>query len=139
LAIAGNNIYLAYARPYLLISDVTTPSDPVELGRFNSYDRSFDIRIVGNYAYMGGWFEEGIKIFDINDPSNPVIENEFFVEDYGRDLEVYCSHLNAWKTISHWFGLISPIFLQRGNSQWITLFTCLPYILYISNQSLFHW
>ena len=44
LAIAGNNIYLAYTRPYLLIFDVTTPSDSVELGRFYSYDHSFAIR-----------------------------------------------------------------------------------------------
>jgi hypothetical protein len=54
----------------LLIFDVSNPLNPQLIGKLLLSNRSWDIHVLGNYAYMAAdW--SGLRIIDISNPTNP--------------------------------------------------------------------
>ena len=102
--VIGNYAYVAADSAGLRIIDISTPSQPVEVGHFTADDAAaFDIFVSGDYAYVGD-YNIGLQIFDISDPTGPefvdsydtpgacrdvfVQGNQIFVADYQGGLQV---------------------------------------------------
>jgi len=60
--------------PYLIVIDVSDPSNPTEIGNIHLSANSLDIR--GNFAYVGG-LAQNFSIIDISDPENMAIVGEY--------------------------------------------------------------
>ena len=54
----------------LMISDISDPSNPVEVGKIVLPSLVKDVAVSGSYAYVAAYYE-GLYIIDISDPSNP--------------------------------------------------------------------
>jgi len=65
-----NKLYIANARAGLLIWDVTTPSNPYELGIYWTGGELTGVYVQGQYAYLAAG-ELGLIILDISSPTNP--------------------------------------------------------------------
>jgi hypothetical protein len=75
--------YVAYADSGLLIIDVSDPSNPVEVGSYDTQGYAVSIDISGTYAYIADHVS-GFHIVDISDPENP-----FRVGPGGRNVLEY--------------------------------------------------
>ena len=68
--VAGNYTYVTDGST-LHIIDVSSPSEPVEVGIYQPPGGVFRIEVVGSYAYITG-YGSGFRIIDVSDPANPV-------------------------------------------------------------------
>ena len=55
------------------IVDVSDPSHPVDIGFFDAGSSVFDVRVSGDYAFVGT-ATKGLQVFNISNPSSPVLE-----------------------------------------------------------------
>ncbi|MBN1888119.1 MAG: IPT/TIG domain-containing protein [Thermoflexales bacterium] len=71
LATSGHYAYVSEGMSFVVF-DISTPSNPVELGRTMLPDMAWEIKIVGDYAYVAAW-SKGLQVVDISDPAAPSV------------------------------------------------------------------
>jgi hypothetical protein len=103
VAVAGNYAYVADGESGLRVIDVSDPTDPSEVGFYDTHGSAGDVAVVGDYAYVAdGSF--GLWVFDISDPTSPTevgfyntpgsasdvaVSGDYaYVADYGGGLRV---------------------------------------------------
>lgn len=91
LAVAGNFAYVAANFRGLRIINVANLAVPVEVGSYEAPLRLvYDVVVVSNYAYVGGYGDNGycLLVIDIADPSAPVVVGSVDMEDFSTDIAV---------------------------------------------------
>lgn len=68
VAVSGTVAYVGYSHRLLTV-DVTTPTQPVELGGIAT--RAYDTVLVGGEAYVAAG-SDGLRLLDISDPTTPI-------------------------------------------------------------------
>jgi hypothetical protein len=75
ITVTGVHAYIADLSGGLLIVDISDPSQPVEIGRYDGLFYTFRVIVEGNYAYVLGRNElsrsNGLFILDISNPGGP--------------------------------------------------------------------
>ncbi len=72
IAVQGNYAYIITTDGALWIFDVTTASNPIQIGYVSSTTgNGYKVRLANNYAYLAEG-NAGIKVIDITNPANPV-------------------------------------------------------------------
>jgi len=74
--VVDNTAYVAAGSGGLHIVDVTTPSDSVELGRFDTAGWAERIVVNEDTVYLAEW-KEGLEIIDVSSPSSPTKLGQF--------------------------------------------------------------
>jgi len=73
---AGNNaVYIREsmtANNPVMVMDITDPTNPTLLGQYNSPVMTNDLEVRGENAFVSCWWD-GVRIVNIQDPSNPVL------------------------------------------------------------------
>jgi hypothetical protein len=85
IAVAEGYAYIAARGDGLRIIDVSTPSNPVEVGFVETQYSMYKVEVEGDYAYVAAK-EDGLRVFNVSDPSNPVEVGVMIVNT--RDLEL---------------------------------------------------
>jgi PGF-pre-PGF domain-containing protein len=100
--VSGNYAYLADGKNGLLIFDISNLSSPILLGNYNNTSGAFDISdnymfvparynglfdISGNFMYVAAGYN-GLLIFDISNPSSPVLKGSYDIEGYASGVSV---------------------------------------------------
>ena len=70
VALQGNYAYVA-AQGALIIFDISNPSNPVQVGFYDTPGSAEGVAVSGSYAYVADW-DQGLRVIDISDPENPV-------------------------------------------------------------------
>ncbi|USO00062.1 MAG: hypothetical protein H6810_05210 [Phycisphaeraceae bacterium] len=97
----GTRLYLADGggafQSGLLVYDISVPTAPALLGRFNTSDYAIDVKVVGDLAYVSD-YEDGMDIIDVSDPANMSLVGSI-------DFTYYCYGLgvsNGVAYIANW-------------------------------------
>ncbi|MDP8240282.1 MAG: T9SS type A sorting domain-containing protein [Candidatus Hatepunaea meridiana] len=69
LVLEGDYAYIATRLTGLQIVDISDPEEPVVVGSYSDRSRYWDVKVIGDYAYVGAY--EVVKIFDISNKTNP--------------------------------------------------------------------
>jgi hypothetical protein len=65
----------------LSVIDISDPTNPIEVGYINDtekggtahlLDGAYGIYVSGKYAYVTAWYDDGLSIIDVSDPTNPI-------------------------------------------------------------------
>ena len=64
-------LYIADAHAGLRVIDISNPSNPVEVGYYDTPGYAWDVAVSGSYAYIADGIS-GLRVIDISNPSNPV-------------------------------------------------------------------
>src|SRR5208283_452873 len=70
IVLNGNYAYIADGDTGLRVIDITNPGTPTQVGFATCYP--LDIVLQGNYAYIAAF--QGLLIYDISDPTNPLLK-----------------------------------------------------------------
>lgn len=73
--IVGNYAYIGQG-PDFLILDISNSSSPVLVSKITTEDNISEVKVSGNYAYLADG-KNGLLIFDISDPSSPVLKGNY--------------------------------------------------------------
>jgi len=72
VALSGNLAYVSGVYGLLYILDVSDPTAPYEVGRFDTTDMSRSVAVSGCFAYLTAYGSlDGLWIIDISDPQEP--------------------------------------------------------------------
>ncbi|HEU4363873.1 MAG TPA: FlgD immunoglobulin-like domain containing protein [Candidatus Krumholzibacteria bacterium] len=83
--------------PDIVIYDITDPSLPVRAGDINDpTSRVHQLYVAGDLMFTG-YYTAGFKVFDISDPANPVLADEYDTSPYQTETgpDVYGGAYNA--------------------------------------------
>jgi hypothetical protein len=80
-AISGDYAYVSEGLSFVIF-DISTPSNPVEVGRTMLPDMAWEIKIVGDYAYVAAW-SKGLQVVGIADPTAPEVVGSWVPESTG--------------------------------------------------------
>jgi len=83
----GNYAYLACAENGLGIIDLSNPSEPFDIGAYETRGPARDVFVAGHYAYVAER-NSGIEIFDISEPADPIQAGSFDTPGYARRVYV---------------------------------------------------
>lgn len=72
---------------FLLIVDVSIPTDLKKLGSIDTPGDPKNVTIDGNTAYVATW-EDGVQVVDISDPSEPLIIGSYNIGGYTSYVDV---------------------------------------------------
>ena len=61
--------YIAYGTSGLRIIDISTPSNPQEIGYFDTPGNAFGVFLAGNFSFVAD--NRALRVIDISNPSNP--------------------------------------------------------------------
>ncbi len=84
LKVTGNIMYALDEGVGLIVYDITTITDPVELSRYEITGQDVEgreLEIVGNYAYLAV-NNQGLMVLDVSDPNTPTLETT--ITDFGH-------------------------------------------------------
>jgi pimeloyl-ACP methyl ester carboxylesterase len=70
VVVRGNYAYVAGHEAGLRIVDVSMPSNPQEVGYYDTPGNAYDVALAGNYAYVAD-DNTGLRIINISNPSDP--------------------------------------------------------------------
>ncbi len=87
VAINENYAYVADGYYGLRIMNITIPTSPSTIGRYNTAGRAYDIDIMDDYAYIAD-YNNGICIVNISDPTNPKLVSNYDIGECIRDITV---------------------------------------------------
>jgi hypothetical protein len=87
LEVIDNYAYIAGGHSGLRNINISDPSDPREVGFYETYSASYDFRRSGNYGFVAE-LDDGILIFDLTDISNPVLISQYDTPGYAHNLEI---------------------------------------------------
>ena len=99
MKVVGDYLYVAnYAFPSvsaLLIYDISNPTNPVQIGSFNTGAESpRHVEVNGKWAYLGVGTLSGILvIIDISDPTNPQYVSQLEFPVYFSDMTLAAGHI----------------------------------------------
>ena len=84
--VAGPFAYLASGKPGLLVVDISNPSQPKEVGRFDTPRTARSVRLDGPVAYVGdlNW----LRAIDISTPSAPTEIASYKIPSYADHISV---------------------------------------------------
>ncbi|MGP1383491.1 MAG: cadherin-like domain-containing protein [Thainema sp.] len=69
ISIVGDYVYIATRYDGLQIIDISNPGDPIFVSSYDDYGNISSVsavEVVGDYAYIGGGFNDGLQIVEIN-------------------------------------------------------------------------
>lgn len=94
IVVAGQYAYVADSDGGLRIIDISNPTNPFEIGFFDTPYDAVDLDVSGNYVYLA---EEnyGIYVLDVSDPANP-LEVSFYDMHLSSVFEVKVSGSYAY-------------------------------------------
>jgi hypothetical protein len=79
VVVAGNYAYVAdgFANG-LRVIDISTPTNPTEVGFLETAGFALGVDVAGNYAYLAdGGVENSVQVIDVSEPSNPTQVSTF--------------------------------------------------------------
>jgi len=68
VAVVGGYAYVADGRG-LRVVDISDPTNPAEVGFYDTPGYAYDVAVAGGYAYVADG--RGLRVVDVSDPSNP--------------------------------------------------------------------
>lgn len=74
--------------------DLSDPGNPVVVGTCPLPDWAWQIRVHGNFAYVGNGYS-GLRVVDISDPTQPVVRGALDIYEWVYDLETDGTHVYA--------------------------------------------
>jgi hypothetical protein len=87
----GDYFYIVYhpwtGTAFLTIVDVSDPYNPVKVTDFSVGTGTWDVEVVGNYAYVA---KGNITILDVSNPSSPFVVSTVSTPSECRGTAVYC-------------------------------------------------
>ena len=90
--IAGGGVQIVGSYAYavdaegLKVLDVSTPSNPSQIGSLATSYAPAAVFVLGNYAYVADSY--GLEIIDVSTPSLPVKVGQYYTSGYGNDVHV---------------------------------------------------
>ncbi|KPL06687.1 hypothetical protein AMJ86_07515 [bacterium SM23_57] len=66
----GDYAYIATGYTGLRILDMSNPSNPIELGYYNTPESATSVCLQGSYAYVADWWGD-LRVIDVSNPSHP--------------------------------------------------------------------
>ncbi len=84
--------------PDIVVYDISDPSIPTRIGSINdTSSRVHQLYVVGDLMFVG-YYTAGFKVFDISNPGNPVLADEFDTSPYQTETspDVYSGAYNAY-------------------------------------------
>jgi len=98
MEVSGNRVYLADERACLQVIDVSNPAQPLRVGVGGYYTRGIasGVAFSGAYAYVADrdntffifFAGEGLVVFDVSDPTNPVRVSSYDTEGSAQAVAV---------------------------------------------------
>ena len=85
-AIGSNISYIATNDAGIKLVDISDPLNMRILGEIGYFDRLFGIGFSDNHIYVGG--VNGLWVYDVSDPSNPMLENHTQFSSTGSDMGI---------------------------------------------------
>jgi len=89
--VAGDYLYVVYhpwtGTPYLTVVDISDPTNPVKVTDFNVGTGTWDVEVVGDYAYVS---MGSLEVVDVSDPTAPVLLSSVDVFPECRGSAIYC-------------------------------------------------
>lgn len=82
VAIFGNYSYVAQGQNIIVV-DISTPSDPVEVSRFLTSSMVEEIEVSGDYVYVA---DDDLLIINVSNPDSPIIESSYTIDRYIEDI-----------------------------------------------------
>ena len=70
----------------LWIGDISTPTNPIQIGFYDTPAPASGVAVIENYAYVAHW--DGLRIVDVSDPANPVEAGSYDVSGHVHDVTV---------------------------------------------------
>ncbi len=86
--------YLADVGEGLRIFDISDPTNPQEIGFYDTPGHAQDIALSGKYAFLGDGSSSLLLAIDISDPGNPQLAGEY--ETLGFVWGIYISDTYAY-------------------------------------------
>lgn len=85
---AGSGNYV-YCYPYfgLQVIDVSNPSEPTVIAEYFHLATANDMMVNGDFVYVGMQGNEGVLVFDVSDPYNPVLATTITPCGFGWDYQ----------------------------------------------------
>jgi len=85
--ISGNYAYIANLYAGLSIINITDPTKPILVTTINTPDSAEHVLVEGDYAYVPSSWGQVFEIYDISDPSNPILAGSYsttslFIDDF---------------------------------------------------------
>jgi hypothetical protein len=94
LAIGEDYVYVAAGEGGLRVVDITDPTKPTEISRYNPSESANDVSVDGNFVYIadGSW---GLRVIDISDPAmlREVGAYKTTGAEYSGDVYIHGDHL----------------------------------------------
>ena len=82
VAVAGNYAYVANSGAGLLVVDVSSPTNPVMVGRYDTSGWALGVAVAGRYAYVGDG-NAGLQVIDVANPAIPVRVGGYYTAGVG--------------------------------------------------------
>lgn len=76
VAVVGNYIYLAAENHGLRTFNVSTPTQPIETGVYQTLGTVRGVAAAGSYVYVADW-QGGLRSVDVNNPAQPVVRDAY--------------------------------------------------------------
>jgi hypothetical protein len=92
IAVRQDIAYLASGNLGLDIVDISTPSFPTRLATHLAFGFTRGIELFGDYAYLGSGYPNGMAVYNVSVPTNPLYEN-FLEIPANRDFRIIGSRL----------------------------------------------
>ncbi|MFC2160732.1 carboxypeptidase regulatory-like domain-containing protein [Acidobacteriota bacterium] len=102
IKIVGNYAYVAAGADGLFVVDLTDAENPVIAGSNDSPYLARGVVVTGNYAYVTDHINQGLRVFDISTPSNPIEVETAFLLYPGRTRGIVLSGNYIYVTASVW-------------------------------------
>jgi len=68
--VSGDYAYVAAGEGGLRVVDVSTPTNPTEVGCYDTPGYANSVAVSGSYAYVADWYA-GLRVVDVSDPAHP--------------------------------------------------------------------
>ena len=90
--------YAVTPTPDIVIYDISNPAVPARIGAINDpTSRVHQLYVAGDLMFVG-YYTAGFKVFDLSDPANPVLADEYDTSPHQTETgaEVYSGAYNAY-------------------------------------------
>jgi len=83
-SIAGSGDYV-YCYPYFgfQVIDISNPSEPTVISEFYHPANANEMAVDGDFVYVGASSVDGVMIYDVSDPYNPILASTIAVSGFG--------------------------------------------------------
>ena len=108
LTVVNDNLVLAQNAAGMIIADVSTPAEPVEVGGFGAFANTNSVTVRDNYAYTCD--TNGLRIFDTSDPENPTPVGYLPLSGSSMEISVHedFAYVAAWPGGLHVVDISDP-------------------------------